>query len=438
MLIPQDIIREKRDGLALSQDQIKHFVAGITSGKVSEGQIAAFAMAIYFKGMTIEERKLLTLAMRDSGDVMSWDVPGPVVDKHSTGGVGDMVSLMLGPIVAACGAYVPMITGRGLGHTGGTLDKLESIPGYSATPDNALFQKCVKDLGVCIIGQTQSLAPADKRFYATRDVTATVESVPLITASILSKKLAEGLDGLVMDVKFGNGAFMQSPEEGTELAESIVKVANSAGVKTSAILTDMNTPLAWTAGNSLEIMETVQYLNGQVQHADLHEVTIELAAAMLVNGKLATHMDNGRQMALQALNSGAAAEIFAKMIHLLGGPADLLEKPELYLPKAKIIKPLLATEAGYISGYQSRKIGMSVVALGGGRVRAQDEIDHSVGLGEILPVGSKVEKGDPIVMIHAASQDSWNRVSTQITQYVQLSETQPEKASRLLKTISGE
>lgn len=438
MLIPQEIIRAKRDGKTLSGEQIQSFVAGISNGQVSEGQIAGLAMATYFNGMTLEERKLLTLAMRDSGDVMSWDVPGPVVDKHSTGGVGDMVSLMLGPIVAACGAYVPMITGRGLGHTGGTLDKLESIPGYSATPSNDLFRRSVKELGVCIIGQTQSLAPADKRFYATRDVTATVESVPLITASILSKKLAEGLDGLVMDVKFGNGAFMQDAERGTELAESIVSVANSAGVKTSAILTDMNSPLAWTAGNSVEIMETLDYLTGKAQHPGLHEVTIELAAAMIVNGKLATDLTAGRKMALEALNSGKAAEIFGKMIHLLGGPSDLLEKPKRYLPKAAVIKPLKATKSGYISSYDTRAIGMSVVSLGGGRLRASDEIDHSVGLTDILPIGTQVSEGDPIVTIHAKDKNSWRLVADQLLGNIQIAEEKPTEKSRILTSISGE
>jgi thymidine phosphorylase len=435
MWIPQETIRDKRDGRLLKAEQIQAFVAGITDGSVSEGQIAAFAMATYFNGMDIDERRVLTLAMRDSGDVMRWDVPGPVLDKHSTGGVGDMVSLMLGPIVAACGAYIPMITGRGLGHTGGTLDKLESIPGYQAKPDNLLFQRCVKELGVCIIGQTSRLAPADQRFYATRDVTATVESVSLITASILSKKLAEGLDGLVMDVKVGNGAFMTDLGQATELAKSIVEVANSAGVKTSASLTDMSSPLGYTAGNAVEIRETLDYLSGSKQHPALHEVTMELAAAMLVNGGLAPDHDAGIQMAENALSSGKAAAIFAKMVHVLGGPSDLFENPDKHLPKATVIQPVLALRSGYVQGYETRAVGMSVVALGGGRLRAADAIDHRVGFSDLLPIGSVVEKGTPVAMLHANSQDDWHTVAAQLLENMTIGETAVAAPSRILTRI---
>lgn len=435
MWMPQETIRDKRDGKTLQADQIQGFVAGITDGTVSEGQIAALAMATYFNGMSLDERRILTLAMRDSGDVMQWDLPGPVLDKHSTGGVGDMVSLMLGPIVAACGAYIPMITGRGLGHTGGTLDKLESIPGYQAKPDNALFQRCVKELGLCIIGQTSRLAPADQRFYATRDVTATVESVPLITASILSKKLAEGLDGLVMDVKVGNGAFMTDIDQATTLATSIVEVANSAGVNTSASLTDMNSPLGYTAGNAVEIRETLRYLSGDQKHPALHEVTMELAASMLLNGGLASSHEAGIGMAEAALSSGKAAAIFAKMIHLLGGPSDLFEHPDKYLPKAAIIQPVLAPHAGYIHAYQTRDVGMSVVALGGGRLRAADNIDHSVGFSELLPIGSSVDKGTPIAMLHARTQDTWNAVASQLLGSVSIQDKAVAPQSRILTRI---
>jgi thymidine phosphorylase len=242
-MLPQEIIRHKRDGLTLSDEEIRFFANGIASGSISEGQIAAFAMATFFQGMDADEIASLTIAMRDTGDILNWEdqnLPGPIIDKHSTGGVGDSVSLMLGPLLAACGGYVPMISGRGLGHTGGTLDKLDSIPGYNATPDNDLFRNVVRECGVAIIGQTGNLAPADKRFYATRDITATVESIPLITASILSKKFAAGLDCLVMDVKTGSGAFMTNHDDARELALTITKVANAVGVKTSSMLTDMN------------------------------------------------------------------------------------------------------------------------------------------------------------------------------------------------------
>ena len=435
MWIPQETIRDKRDGRPLKAAQIQAFVEGITNGQVSEGQIAAFAMATYFNGMNLEEKRLLTFAMRDSGDVMQWDLPGPMLDKHSTGGVGDMVSLMLGPIVAACGAYVPMITGRGLGHTGGTLDKLESIPGYEGKPSNALFHRCVKDFGVCIIGQTSRLAPADQRFYATRDVTATVESVPLITASILSKKLAEGLDGLVMDVKVGNGAFMTDLTQATALAESIVSVANSAGVKTSASLTDMNSPLGWTAGNAVEIFETLDYLTGRAKHPALHEVTMELAASMLFNGGLAISHAQGIKMAEQALESGQAAERFGKMVHLLGGPTDLMEQPKKYLKSAAIVKPVLATESGFVTAYQTREIGMAVVALGGGRLRAADPIDHSVGLTHLLPIGTAVEKGDPIAMVHARSSANFDSVESQLLAHITIGDSPVTPQSRILTRI---
>ena len=267
-MLPQEIIRHKRDGLTLNDEEIRFFANGIASGSISEGQIAAFAMAIFFQGMDADEIADLTIAMRDTGDILNWEdqnLPGPLIDKHSTGGVGDSVSLMLGPLLAACGGYVPMISGRGLGHTGGTLDKLDSIPGYNSTPDNHLFRNVVRECGVAIIGQTGNLAPADKRFYATRDITATVESIPLITASILSKKFAAGLDCLVMDVKTGSGAFMTSPNDARELALSITKVANTVGVKTSSMLTDMNQCLGYNAGNALEIREAIEFLTGKTQ-----------------------------------------------------------------------------------------------------------------------------------------------------------------------------
>ena len=265
-MLPQEIIRHKRDGLTLSDEEIRFFANGIASASISEGQIAAFAMAIFFQGMDAEEIASLTIAMRDTGDILNWEdlsLPGPIIDKHSTGGVGDSVSLMLGPLLAACGGYVPMISGRGLGHTGGTLDKLDSIPGYNSTPDNDLFRKVVRECGVAIIGQTGNLAPADKRFYATRDITATIESIPLLTSSILSKKFAAGLDCLVMDVKTGSGAFMTNHDDARELALSITKVANAVGVKTSSILTDMNQCLGHNAGNALEVREAIEFLNRQ-------------------------------------------------------------------------------------------------------------------------------------------------------------------------------
>ncbi|MDF0505718.1 thymidine phosphorylase, partial [Burkholderia cenocepacia] len=340
MFLPQEFIRRKRDGQPLDRDGMAAFVRGVTDGSVTEGQVAAFAMAVYFNDLSTDERVALTLAQRDSGDVLDWralDLDGPVIDKHSTGGVGDVVSLMLGPMVAACGGYVPMISGRGLGHTGGTLDKLSAIPGYDVMPATDAFRRTVREVGVAIIGQTARLAPADKRIYAIRDVTATVESVAMITASILSKKLAAGLDGLVMDVKVGSGAFMPTAEKSAELARSIVDVGNGAGMKTTAILTDMNQSLAPCAGNALEVACAIDYLTGKSRPARLHDVTMALSAELLVTGGLARDVGHAREKLQQALDSGAAAERFARMVVALGGPADLLDAPARHLARAAVI-----------------------------------------------------------------------------------------------------
>ena len=295
VFLPQETIRAKRDGGRLTDAEIERFVLGITDGSVGDGQAAAFAMAVFFQGMDIDERVALTRAMSQSGSTMQWDraeLHGPLVDKHSTGGVGDKVSLMLAPLVASCGAHVPMISGRGSGHTGGTFDKLESIPGYQAQPDNDLFHKVVAEVGCAIIGQTSDLAPADGRLYAIRDVTATVESIPLITASILSKKLAAGLDALVMNVTFGNGAFMTDLGRAEELARSIVDVAGGAGLRTNAVLTDMNQVLGRTAGNALEVRETIDWLTGASDDPRLTEVVLALGAEMLVLGGLAADLES--------------------------------------------------------------------------------------------------------------------------------------------------
>ncbi|EKE72407.1 thymidine phosphorylase [Gallaecimonas xiamenensis] len=404
-MLAQEIIRKKRDGLPLSGEELRFFINGIRDNKVSEGQIAALAMAIYFNDMNLDERVALTAAMRDSGQVLSWDdldLPGPVLDKHSTGGVGDLVSLVLGPLVAACGGYVPMISGRGLGHTGGTLDKLEAIPGYNVTPDDATFRRLVKDCGIAIIGQTGSLAPADKRFYATRDITATVESIPLITASILSKKLACGLDALVMDVKVGSGAFMPSYQASKDLARAIVEVANGAGTRTRALLTDMNQVLAASAGNGVEIAETVRYLKGEGHNPRLHQVVMQLGAEMLKLGKLADDDSQALAKLDQALASGAAAERFAKMVAGLGGPSDFLEKSELYLPKAPLSRLVYADQAGTVAAMDTRALGLAVVGLGGGRRRAEDAIDHSVGLTELIALGQGTDR--PLARVHGRSE----------------------------------
>jgi thymidine phosphorylase len=406
-MLAQEIIRKKRDNLPLSREEIAFFIKGITDGSVSEGQVSALAMAVYFNDMSRDERVAFTEGLRDSGDVLEWtslNLPGPILDKHSTGGVGDLVSLPLGPMIAACGGFVPMISGRGLGHTGGTLDKFDSVPGYSTTPDNALFRKVVREVGVAIIGQTASLAPADKRVYGIRDVTATVESVAMITASILSKKLAAGLDALVLDVKAGSGAFMPTFEKSVELAESLVSVGNGAGMKTSALLTDMSQPLAPCAGNAIEVIASIDYLTGRNRPMRLHAVTMALCAQMLVLGGLAKETEEAEAKLEKALSSGRAAEIFGKMVAGLGGPADLVENPGKYLEAAPIVAPVPAPRSGIVESIDTRSLGLAVVSLGGGRRRPEDKIDYAVGFTEYAELGHKIEAGDPIALVHARNQ----------------------------------
>ena len=412
-------------------------VKGLADESISEGQIAAFAMAVFFNGMGMDERIALTREMVSSGQTLDWQdlrLDGPVLDKHSTGGVGDKVSLMLAPIVAACGGYVPMISGRGLGHTGGTLDKLDSVPGYQTAPDNDLFRKTVKDVGCAIIGQTGDLAPADKRFYAIRDVTATVESVPLITASILSKKLAAGLDGLVMDVKTGSGAFADTMEMAEELAGSIVQVANGAGLTTSALITDMNQVLGSHVGNALEVLETVEFLTGKPENR-LKECVISLAAEMLALGGLVEDQAEGRKKALAALDSGRAAEKFATMVRALGGPGDFLENVDKHMAEPGIIKPCYGDDAGFVSVVDTREIGLAVVALGGGRRRVSDVIDYRVGLSNVCAPGQPVGPGQPLAMIHAADETSADLAAAQLRAAVTISDTAPIENDMVLKSV---
>ena len=402
-MLAQEVIRKKRDGEVLDPAELKFLMRGLVDGKVSNAQAAAFAMSVYFKGMQIDERVALTLAMRDSGDVLTWDLGGPVVDKHSTGGVGDNVSLMLAPALAACGVFVPMISGRGLGHTGGTLDKFDSIPGYQTQPDVELLKKVTTEVGCAIIGQTGDIAPADKILYGIRDVTATVESVDLITASILSKKLAAGLDALVLDVKCGNGAFMATPNDARELAESLVNVANGAGCKTSAIMTDMNEPLASAAGNAVEMRNAVDFLTGAHIDNRLWDVTVDLGAELLMLAGVVPNVGQGRDQISAVFSSGAAAERFGAMVADLGGPADFMENMHKYLPAAQVTREVFASSNGFVQKIDTRSIGMAVIELGGGRRVASDTIDHSVGFSDLAGIGQMVDKDEPIGVVHAAS-----------------------------------
>lgn len=413
--LPQEIIRRKRDGAVLRPEEIREFVAGITSGAVSDAQAAAFAMAVFFRGMNAAESVALTLAMRDSGRVMRWpELSGPVLDKHSTGGVGDKVSLILAPILAACGAFVPMISGRGLGHTGGTLDKLDSIPGYDTRPGTARFRRVVAEAGCAIVGQTGDLAPADGRLYAIRDVTATVESLPLIVASILSKKLAAGLDALVMDVKLGSGAFLPDRREAERLARALVEVARGAGLSCRALLTDMNQVLGHSAGNALEVAEAVAMLRGEAAEERLRCVILALCGELLALGGLAQSVESGRELAEKALAGGAAAERFAAMVRGLGGPADFLERAESRLPKAPCVRPVAAPQDGHVQAIDVRALGLAIIRLGGGRRRPEDAIDHAVGLSRVVGLGARLAAGDPLCLLHARSEEDLGRIEAAV------------------------
>lgn len=437
-MLPQEIIRKKRDGESLSAKELQFFSNGIADGSVSEGQIAAFGMAVYFQGMELGEATALTLAMRDTGDVLDWkqeNFPGPIIDKHSTGGVGDGVSLILGPLLAACGGYVPMISGRGLGHTGGTLDKLDSIPGYNSTPDNDLFRKTVRECGVAIIGQTGNLAPADKRFYATRDITATVESIPLITASILSKKFAAGLDCLCMDVKTGSGAFMPTHQDSVLLAQSIVDIGNAAGVNTSALITDMNQPLGSTAGNAIEVREAIHFLTNEHQNPRLLQVVFSLCTELLMLGEITDNPADAAAMLEAELASGRAAECFAKMVNFLGGPHDLIEQPDKHLSIAEVIKPVHLEQSGFISSIDTRALGMAVVELGGGRMRAEDNINFAVGLSDFITIGESTDR--PIATVHAQNESAWNQAAASIKKAITVSDSAPELLPVIHQTISN-
>jgi thymidine phosphorylase len=438
VLIPE-LIRRKRDGGELTADEIHFLVAGIADGSVSDAQVGALAMAVLMRGMSREERIALTGAMTRSGEVLDWSdagLPGPALDKHSTGGVGDKVSLLLAPIVAACGGAVPMISGRGLGHTGGTLDKLESIPGYNTAPDPEAFRRAVVRAGCAIVGQTAELAPADRRMYAIRDATGTVESIHLIVASILSKKLAAGLDALVMDVKVGSGAFLPELEHARELAEAIVEVADGSGLPTAALLTDMDRVLGRTAGNAVEVSESVDALKGARVDERLREVTVALSAELLALGGVEPDVESARTAAERALDGGAAAERFAAMVSELGGPVDLLEAPGKHLRTAAVTVAAEPASAGVVERVDVRSVGLAVVALGGGRTRETDPVDHAVGLTEVAAPGERVGPGErPLAVVHAADADAAERAATALRDAYVLGEAPKDPPPPVLEVL---
>jgi thymidine phosphorylase len=438
--LPQEVIRKKRDGEPLSADEISQFISGLADESLSEGQAAAFAMAVFFNGMPQNEQVAMTLAMRDSGDLLDWSVLGegaPVVDKHSTGGVGDKASLILAPMAAAAGAFVPMISGRGLGHTGGTLDKFESIPGYRAIPENDEFIRVVKEVGCAVIGQTSNLAPADKRFYAIRDVTATVESIPLITGSILSKKMAAGLSALAMDVKWGSGAFMTSQSEAEKLARNLAAVATHGGLPTTALLTDMNEVLGHSAGNAVEMAESVEFLTGDDRDPRLEELCVALVAEMLLSVGLASDLNEGRTMAAAQLTSGAAAEKFGRMVAELGGPADFVENHTKHLDISTVAHKATPSRPGFISRIDVRRIGNAVVKLGGGRIHPAEKVHHAVGLTNILGLGKEVSASDPLCFIHTDNETLASEVAKEIEAAFVIADEAPKATPIISMRIDG-
>ncbi|MFV0335372.1 MAG: thymidine phosphorylase [Tropicimonas sp.] len=400
------ILAKLRTGEHPEAEEMAWFGAAIGSGAVSDAQVGAFAMGVCRDPLSEDARVALTLAMRDSGGVLDWDLDGPVVDKHSTGGVGDWVSLPLAPALAACGAYVPMISGRGLGHTGGTLDKLGAIPGYTAEVSGTRLREVVAGIGCAIVGASPDIAPADKRLYAIRDVTGTVESIDLITASILSKKLAAGLGALVLDVKMGSGAFMKDIVEARALAHSLVDTAEGAGSRAMALITGMDQPLARSAGNALEVAEAMRTLTCEAISPAVWDLTIALGGELLALGGLAGDARAGEARIEGVLRSGEAAERFGRMIHALGGPADFVGSWERYLPVAPVVKPVLPERAGIVTGVETEAVGMAVVRLGGGRLRDGDRVDPAVGFDRLVGIGAEVSDAQPLAMVHAASEDA--------------------------------
>ncbi|MDE2449235.1 MAG: thymidine phosphorylase [Gammaproteobacteria bacterium] len=407
-MIFKNLIRNKRDGVGLTRGEIEFFVRGLADASLPAEQVSAFAMAVYFRPLDFVETGALTIAMANSGRRLLWDElrgRGPVIDKHSTGGIGDKVSFLLAPIAAACGCFVPMISGRGLGHTGGTLDKLDAVPGYRSMPTVEEFRRVVGSVGCAIIGQTDDLAPADRRLYAIRDITATVESIPLITASILSKKIAAGNDALVMDVKTGSGAFMETLEDARALARSIIGVAATTGMMTRALITDMSQALGWTVGNALEIAEALAFLEGGAREPRLEEVVFALVAEMLVMTGLAPDHAQARIRAQAAVASGEAAARFERMIAELGGPSDLFAGAAGYLARAPLVAPVFPLTEGYVSSVDARAVGNMLIGLGGGRRVAGEALDLAVGLSEVAGIGARVGKERPLALVHARSQE---------------------------------
>lgn len=433
-MLPQWIIEKKRDGQELSEEEIRSFIDAYARGNLPDYQMAAMAMAIYFNGMTPKETAVLTDAMMRSGDLVDTSsIQKPKVDKHSTGGIGDKVSLVLAPLVASCGLAVPMISGRGLGITGGTLDKLESIPGYRTNLSDAEFIAVVNEVGCSIIGQTKQLAPADKKLYALRDVTGTVPSIPLITASIMCKKLAEGIDALVLDVKCGKGAFMRTRKDARALAQSMVRVGRAMGKGMAALITDMNQPLGRTAGNALEVIESIETLQGRGPR-DLTDLTLAFAEEMMILGKAAKNRAAARKQLEAALRDGSALRTFRRMVELQGGDVRVIDDPSR-LPRARIIFPHPAPSNGFIVQADAESIGKACVVLGAGRTRTDEAVDFAVGISGIRKVGEPVRKGEPLLIIHANDEKRLEQARELLSEAYRIEKTRPKTPKLILERI---
>jgi thymidine phosphorylase len=432
----RSIIALIRDGGHPSVDDLRWFAGGLASGAVTDAQAGAFAMAVLLKGLNEEGRVALTRGMRDTGKVMDWDLPGPVVDKHSTGGIGDCTSLLLAPALVACGAYVPMISGRGLGHTGGTLDKLEAIPGFRTGLTEEALRRQISGVKCAIVAAGADLAPADKRLYAIRDVSGTVESVDLITASILSKKLAAGLEALVLDVKCGSGAFMKTPERAEALARALVATAQGAGCMTSALITDMSQPLATAAGNALEVIEVMETLTGTSVNTALWDLTVALGGEALALAGLAADPADGEGRIAEALQSGAAAEIFGRMVAAQGGPADFVERWPDRLPSAPVVLEVPALADGFVATIDGEALGHAVVHLGGGRLREGDRVNPSVGLSDLAGIGEETGEGVPLAMVHAATEDAARAAVQAVQAAYGIADAAPEEPALIQTRIA--
>ena len=438
---PQDVIRKKRDGLSLSREEIDFFIAGVTSGRIADYQVSALLMAIYLNGMDQDEQQALTEAMLNSGNILDFtDIPKPKADKHSTGGVGDKTSIIIAPLVAACGVCVPMISGRGLGHTGGTLDKLESIPGYRVALSATEFKQVLDQVGYAMAGQTAELAPADKKMYALRDATATVEAIPLIVASIISKKGAAGLDAMIIDVKVGNGAFMREEARARELAHALVSTGNSCGIKTRALLTDMNQPLGGAVGNSLEIEECIKILRGEANEAarPTLDLSLDLCAQMLLLANVDKTIEAARARLEDVLHSGKALECLRSNIEAQGGDPRVCDAPGEFLPLVKETVKVESPRSGFINTIDTTEIGHAIAAIGGGRVRIEDTVDPTVGFTSELKLGDQVRAGEAIGIVYCADPGAAAEAARRIQSAYHIGDAPLAPLPQLVKEIINE